>query len=414
MAAIGTPSGAEAAWDYFGEIRFAGGWAENPGLLDSSQPASLRGGQMEAASRLSLGARSEWEKTDFEFSYSPYGEIYEDSDLNQLSHALGLSWDHRFTQRLSLSLREDFNYNPKLPTDPNGADIGGALSSDSSITASDFRQSLSLRATQKSTLDWTYRNILRNYSFDQLLDTSGNAFGMDYSRTFGPLVVVSAGYEFGVYSFSDGLPPPVPSDLETFCAAQPLDPNCIAFTTAAAQPPAEDQGFGRHRAYAGYAYDSPPGFHFDIDAGYDQVVFSESDSGSVSEPFARTSLGWNGTRFYTRVGYEQGLDEGGGVVTVAELKRGWADGLLRFTDNASLELSVSRDVRRSLDYDGAPAETTLTTLRGMSSFTYKLSRAWALIAVFTHDKQTATGTSAVPSESRANRYGLGASWTFEP
>ena len=79
VAAIGIPSGAEAAWDYFGEIRFGGGWAENPGLLDSSQPASLRGGQMEAASRLSLGARSEWEKTDFEFSYSPYGEIYEDS-----------------------------------------------------------------------------------------------------------------------------------------------------------------------------------------------------------------------------------------------------------------------------------------------------------------------------------------------
>lgn len=45
-AGLGIPSGAEATWDFFGEIRFTGGKAENPRLLDPDQPASLRRGRM--------------------------------------------------------------------------------------------------------------------------------------------------------------------------------------------------------------------------------------------------------------------------------------------------------------------------------------------------------------------------------
>lgn len=412
-AGLGATTGVEAAWDFFGDILLSTGWAENPRLLETDEPASLRGGQMTGTSRLRFGARSRWERTDFEFTYSPYGEIYEESDLNQLSHALGLSWAHRYTPRLSLSVKEDFNYNPRLPTDPNATGSGGALVSDSSIVGNDFNQTLSYRTTQKSSLAWTYRNIARIYSSDQLLDTSVNALGMEYSRTFGRHVGVSTGYELGLYSFHDGLPPPVTPAMKDFCKKTPLDPNCTSLVAAAAQPPAEDQGFDRHRAYAGYAYDFPAGLHFAFDGGYDFLEFRQSEFGSVSEPFVRSSLGWNGTRVHISLGYEQGLDEGGGILTGAELKRGRAEGNIRITDSASLDLSVSRDVRKSLDNDAVSAGTTLTTLRGGALFTYELTRTWALIAFYTNDWQTATGTSAVPTESRASRFSLGASWTFE-
>lgn len=411
-AGIGIPSYTGAGWEYFGEILLSAGRAGNPSLLDSDEPASQRRGQMLWTSRLTLGARAGWEKTDFEFSYSPYGELYEDSDLSQLSHALSLSWDHHFTPRLSLGLREDFSYNPKLPTDPNGAGIGGALVSDTSIAASDFRQSLSFRATEKSSLVWTYRNIERIYSSDQLLDTFGNAFSTEYSRTFGPHVVVSTGYEFGIYSFRDGEPPEVSTAFLDFCALNPVDPNCVTYAELLAQPPAGDQGFDRHRAYVGFGYDVPAGLHLTIDGGYDLLVYSQNDFGSVSRPFARASAGWNGTRFYARVGYEQGLDEGGGILTNAEFKRGQATARVIFTDNASLDLSVSRDVRESLDIDGGPTGITLTTVRGGSSFTYKLQRGWALIASYGQDFQTSRGTSSVPAEIRSNRYAMGASWNF--
>lgn len=412
-AGSGIPSGAEAAWNFFGEIVLAGGKVENPRMLDPDAPASLRRTQMEAATRLTLGTRSTWDKTDFEIAYSPYGEFYEDSDLSQLSHALGLSWDHRYTPRLSLGLAEAFNYNPKLPTDPNGASLGGALVSDSSTLANDFKLALSFRTTQKSSLAWTYRSIERAYSSDQLLDTSGDGLGMEYQRTFGPHVVMSTAYEFGLYSFKDGLPPPVSAAMQDFCTLTPSDPNCIALAALAAQPPAEDQGSGRHRIYAGYAYDVPAGLHVAFDGGYDHLVFSDKDFGSASMPFVRTSLGWNGKRLTGRLGYEQGLDEGGGVLTSAELRRYRVDGHIRFTDNASLELSIAHDERHSVDYDGATTDTALTTLRAGTSFTYKLQRGWALIAAFIHDSQTSSGTSAVPTQGQANRYALGASWSFE-
>ena len=271
---------------------------------------------------------------------------------------------------------------------------------------------LSFRATEKSSLAWTYRNIARIYSSDQLLDTYGNTLGTEYSRTFGPHVVVSTGYEFGIFSFSDGLPPEVSTAFLDFCVINPVDPNCVTYSELLAQPPAEDQGFDRHRAYAGFGYDIPAGLHLAIDGGYDLLVYSQSGLGSVSRPFARASAGWNGARLYTRVGYEQGLDEGGGILTNAELGRGQANMRVLFTDNASLDLSVSRDVRQSLDIDGGSTGITLTTLRGGTSFTYKLPRGWALIASYTQDRQTARGTSAVPAASRANRCAMGASWSF--
>src|SRR5688572_4041770 len=256
---MGFPSTAMAAWGFFGEILLTGGRAANPGLLDTDQPASLRRGQKQGTSRLTLGARSGWEKSDFKLSYSPYGDFYEDSDLSQLSHALGVTWDHRFTPRFSLKLVEDFIHNPKLPTDPNGADLGGALVPGTSITTSDFNQALSFRVTPKNSLSWTYRNIIRLYSSDQLLDTWGNALGMEYSRTLGSHVVVSTGYEFGAYSFRDGLP-----------SAQ-------GGLSAEIPPPAEDQDFGRHRVYGGYAYDFPAGLHVDFDGGFDHLVFTHDD-----------------------------------------------------------------------------------------------------------------------------------------
>ena len=376
------PSNAMAGWGFFGEILLMGGRAANPGLLDTDQPASLRRGQGQGTSRLTLGARSAWEKSDFKLSYSPYGEFYEDSDLSQLSHALGVTWDHRFTPRVSMKLVEDFIHNPKLPTDPNGAAVGGALVPDTSITTSDFNQSLSFRATQKDSLSWTYRNIMRLYSSDQLLDTLGSAPGMEYSRTFGPHVVVSTGYEFGAFYFRDGLP----SD--------------------------QDQNFRRHRVYGGYAYDFPAGLHVDFDGGFDHLVFTQNDSDSVSKPFVRSSLGWSGTRVHTRLGYEQGLDEGGGVMTSAWLQRVWTEAHVRLTDRASFDLSISGDVRQSLD-EVDPAAITLRTLRGGSSFTYRLPRNWALIAAVTHDRQTSTGTTAIPTEMRANRFALGGSWSFQ-
>ena len=418
-AAIGAPAGAEAAWDFFGDIRFTGGRADNPRLLDPNQPAELRRAQNQETLGLTLGARAKWEKTDFDFSYSPYGEFYEESDLSQVGHAFGLTWDHRYTPRLSMRLKEDFGYSPKLPTnpiDPNTPGLGGALIGETSTTSHDFRDTLTFRATEKSTISWWYRNLLRSYSNDQLLDVTGNAAGTEYARIFGPHVTLSGGYEFGLFKFRDGEPPNFPSSLVQFCESRdpnkPTDPNCIAFVAAANAIPAEDQGFDRHRLYGGYAYDVPAGLHADAAVGYDALVFDNADFGTTSRPFLRGAVGWNGARFHSRVGYEQGLDEGGGVATSAELRRLQADVRLQFTEKISFDVSALRDDRRAIDFEGNTSEVSLVTTRGAGTFTYKLEHGWALLALFSHDRQTTEGILSPPDDVKTTRYALGASWSF--
>jgi hypothetical protein len=237
---------------------------------------------------------------------------------------------------------------------------------------------------------------------------------MQYSRTFGTHVTASTGYQVGIHTFRDGIPAAVSSGITDFCKPTPPDPRCVVSPVVTGQPRAGEQGSTLHRVHAGYAYDPPAGLQLDVDAGYDLLVPGANAFGSISKPFLRSSLGWSATRFLTQVGYEQGLDEGGGVMGNAEIRRGRTNAHIRFTDRASLDLSLSRDVRRSLDDAGITSRATLTSLRAGSSFTYTLSLGWALIALFTVEEQTSRGMSAVPDEVRANRYAVGASWTISP
>ena len=411
VVGLAVPSNAGAEWVSFGEFLLAGGMAENPLMMGTGESESLRGWQNQATTRLTLGARAEWDLTECEVVYSPYGEFYEESEINQVSHALGVFWGHRYTPRLSFSLREDFSYSPRLPTEPGATYVGGALVSDSSLVSNDFRPTLFFRATPKSSLSWTYRNLVRNYGSDELMDTTVNALGMEYSRTFGQHVIGSTGYEFGVYAFGDNVLPPVPFEVKEFCRKKPQDPKCVALSVLEAQPFAEDQGFGRHRGFIGYAFDIPAGFHLDIDAGYDFLVASRDEFGSIAEPFVRSTVGWSGHRLHASLGYEQGLDEGGAIIAAAEIRIARFDGRFRFTDSASLEISVLRDARLTLD-DEIPGDTTLTTLRGTTSFIYELGHGWSVLASVAHDRQTSTGTFAVPSEINASRFALGAAWSF--
>jgi len=123
-------------------------------------------------------------------------------------------------------------------------------------------------------------------------------------------------------------------------------------------------------------------------------------------------VGWNGVKIHARGGYEQGLDEGGGILTTAELRRAQANARFRFTDHAMLDLSVARDVRQSVGIDTGLGDTTLMTVRGGSFFTYELPHGLALVASYTHDWQKVWGATAIPTESRTYRYGLGVSWSF--
>ena len=157
----------------------------------------------------------------------------------------------------------------------------------------------------------------------------------------------------------------------------------------------------------------PTGLHMAIDGGYDLLSFRRSDFDSVTEPFVRFSAGWNGERLHTRAGYEQGLDEGGGILTDAKLRRTDADARIKFTDRVSLDLSVLNDVRQALDVDGVPEDLKLQTFRGVSTFSYGIGKSWAALATYAYDKQTTRGTDAVPTHIRANRYGVGFSWRFD-
>jgi hypothetical protein len=401
----GVSTDAQAAWDLFGEVHFTGGRSGNPRLLDEEQPASVRRGQLEGTALLTLGARSSWERNDLDLSYSPYGELFEDGALNQMSHAAGMSWEHRYTPRLSQRLKETFIYNPSRPIQAGGAAVDGALLAGTGVVAHDFSHVLTLQANERNSLLWTFRDTRRIYTGDQLMDSSGSALGMEYARTLRPRTTVSTGYEFGLNSFGDGVPPPAPAAPAGTKPSPPVV-RAPAFS--------EGRDSTRHRAYAGYAYDIQPGLHFDFDGGYDLLVFHKNSLGSFSKPFVRSSLGWKSTRFHASVGYEQGLEDGGGILANAELSRARSDAHIPFSDHASIDVSVSRDVRRGLDDNGNLEGTTLTTWRGGGTFTYTLPLGWSLIAMLTRDRQTATGTPGFPADIEATRYAVGASWTFKP
>jgi hypothetical protein len=422
------PSAAQGAWDLFSRILLTGGRAENPRFLDPNQPSSARRAQTNGAMGLTLGASGTWERTELELAYSPNGEFYEDSDLSRLRHDLAFSWLHRYTPRFSVRILENFSYSPERSADPNIAGLGSAIAPGTNTLTSEFTETLVFRATEKSTLAWILRDTERVFSAEQYLDTSRRGVGFEYARRFGQRVTLSSGYEFATFAFRDGVnspatsppgpspsPAPDPNDKD-FCKQFPLDPNCIlplSMAATVAAPVAEDLGADRHRAYVGYLLHIPGGFHFALDGGYDLLLFHAGDQGSLTRPFVKSTIGWSGSRLWTRLGYVQGLDEGGGVLANAELRRGHAEARVQFSRNTFLEVLASHESLRSLGVAGSPSGSALNTFRGGTTFGYRLPRDWVLFATFGQDRQRATGTGPIAPEIRANRYAIGSSWSFD-
>ena len=412
------PTAAEGAWDLFSSILLSGGRAENPRFLDPSYPASERRGQTNGTIGLTMGVRGKWERTDLALSYSPSGEIYEQSDLNRVTHDLAFSWEHRHTPRTSTRILENFSYSPDRGNDPNIAALGGVITTGTNAVGNDFSGALLFRASEKSTFEWAVRDAERRFSADQYLDTSRYSTGVEYGRKLSGPVKLLWGYDFAVFRFSDGetlLAPPAldPNDI---CSQFPQDPNCIIVNPPASTAPAttaEDLGANRHRAYSGFLWEVPGGIHVALDYGYDVLFFDAEAQDAIARPYIKSTVGWNGDRLYTRVGYSQGLDEGGGVLTNAELRRSLAEMRFRITDRTFFDLSASYESRRSLDVAGSPPGGALRTFRGWGTYGFKLPREWVLFATAGHDRQTSTGTGIVAADIRANRYALGISKSFD-
>jgi len=228
--------------------------------------------------------------------------------------------------------------------------------------------------------------------------------------------------------FDPNNPPPVcdparDPNCPPICGILPLDPNCFLTLSAGASPraaaaatgvvPVTGLGTVRHRPYVGYLFDRARGFHADVRAGYDLLVFDDASLGSVSFPYLQSSAGWRWPRVSALLAYRQGLDEGGGLFTNAMMRDGRIDLRVRLADRISLDLGAGEMTREALAGAAGPAAAgRFRTTLGMATLDVLLSRSWSLEATYVVYVQRSSGLVESVPDLMTSRISFGATWRF--
>lgn len=442
------PGTSEADWEPYGEVHAGAGEAGNARLLDPNAPASARGGQVDGTLLLMAGVRAGWQRSALEVSYTPSGEFFEDSSLSRVSQSLAASWKHDGTRRLSFRLTASFNETPDLAVNPTGIQQNHLPVGGSGTIAGDLGGALEFRLSGRTTLIWSFSDERRLFSADQFVDSSSESVEFEYRRALSPHNSLVSGYDYGVFSFADGTglrgsggtdpnvvfdpnsPPPTcdptkDPNCPPVCGILPLDPNCLLPLSAGGSPraaaaargavPASGLGTVRHRSYVGYLFDRARGFHVDVRAGYDLLVFDDALLGSVSSPYLQSSAGWRWSRVSALLAYRQGLDEGGGLFTNAMTRDGRIDLRMRLAERISLDLGAGEMTRDALARAGGPAAAgRLRTSLGTATLDFILSRSWSLEATYVVYVQRSSGLVESVPDVMTSRISFGVTWGFGP
>ena len=444
ILSLSVPRSSHAGWDNYGELHVGAGEAENTLLLDPNGPAQARGGRIDTTLRLLAGTRATWDRSTFEFSYSPYADFYGQNAPSPVSHSVASTWSHDFNPSASLRVSESYFNAPGQTLDPGGIRQSTLPVWGSSTAANDLKGTLAFRTSARTTLAWSFMDLRRVFADPRFVDSIDRGAGFELRERVSPHGTFQSGYEYGVFLFRDGLslqtagagdpniinPACDPAkDPNCFrnpgCGLLPLDPNCIlgafypAPPAAGAQPAggaggaASSMGSVRHRPYVGYAYDPARGFQVDVQAGYDLLVFDDPSLQRATGPFIRSSLGWNGPRLSARIGYGQGLGEGGGILANARSRNGNADIRVALTRRLSLLLAATEELREGIvDAASQAGPGSLLVLVGTSSLEFEISRSWKLDATFIRYRQRSEGLPTGVEDVRSTRLMVGASWRF--
>ena len=390
---------ARAGWERFGEVALMGGRATNPEMVD---PESLEGDQTVGSLDLKFGALMRERKTRFHVLYAPEGEYYAGSQVVRALHLLETVWHQTFTPRNGLRFSDTFAYTPES-AGAFGVSPLTPIVSGGGIAANDLRATWAARPGPLTQLDVSYDDHFAKFDAPDLLDSSVRGGAIDLTRRAGPRGAALVGYSMMFGRFQDESP-------GTDILPPPPDPN------APPVPLPDEEGVERlesrlQTAYAGYRYGGPRG-HAELVAGVDAVTFTTGDLEDDSALMIRSSVGWNAHRFSGRLGYRQGIDNGGGNFAHSLASSAEAGVGFRISEAASLDLSASQSLREELGNADDEEPGTVETWRRRGQVRYRLDGGWSLLMAVTHDAQESVDVAPSLPSVRSTRYEAGFSYSF--
>jgi hypothetical protein len=411
VAAAGSAM-ATGVWDLSGGIGINAGRADNPRFLgrlravcDKANPTTFdpnnplcdpnsptfdpsttsvsRQAESYGSLRLTGTLAGKWETTDFNVSYSPvYTAYFGKSSLNQLGHNLNSSWQHKYSPRTSLDLDEYFNYTPEQDLDPNNLDVNALLTRRTSHTNNNFKGDLEFKKSTVTTLNWTYRYVLRGFSSSDYIDSMNHEAGFQWKRRVGRYNFVSAGYEYAVYIFERNVP-----------------------------------GSDRHVATVGYGYASQQGFNLNLNVGYNVLLPDDPNEPNVTGTYTNSSIGWSGKKVAAAGGYTRDISGGGGAYANARSQGAYGSLRLTYTPKLTTDLTATYNVQERISgvtvVTAATTSETIRSFNGRATLNYQMTKDVGLNASYTRYRQSVPGLSggAVP-EVRSANYSLGMTWSF--
>lgn len=419
-------------WDFFGGAGLNLGRTDNPGFagsrvarpvcatgdlravcdpnsptydetLDPNSPlyeptrrvsSSVRRGDVTGSVRLTGGARAQWDRTKFDIAYSPTGSFFVSrSELNQLSHNLNSTWSHNYSQRSSLAFNGYVNYTPEQDIDPNNLQQNSLLVQRTSQTHANLRGVYTIEATRMTGFSFSYGFFTRLFSSPDYVDSRNHHAGMQWRRSLGERHSVTAGYDYGIFSFSDD-------------SSTTSDPN---------NPVTFDTGSRTHRGSVGYGFQSVRGFTAAVNVGYNILEPEETIFESTSGLYLSSTVGWSADRFGLAGGYSRGFTDGGGAFGNAETNNAYGSYRIQLGRDLSADLAVTRNVHERIILTAAGAETgeTVRTVNGRTSLTYAIGKSWGLNASYNHYRQATSSIGSSLPEIRSNRYAVGLTWSFD-
>lgn len=402
------PAAAGDVWQFMGAVGLNAGRTDNPTLAARKNPnfdptnalclppnnpndnanictmkflpAGANQGDITGSLRLDGGVAGRWDNTDFDLNYVPTAYFYQDrSYLNQVGHDLYSTWRHRYTPRTSLNFSENFHHTPEQDLDPNNLQQNNLFTLRTSRTNNTFRGAFSFMESARTTLTWSYRNVLRAFSSRDYIDSLNQDAGFEWKRQVGPHSFVTSGYEFGTFSFSQNQP-----------------------------------GSQHHQMNVGYGFESPRGLNLTLSVGYNILVPDDSSINNSSGIYTNSSFGWQGPRLSASGGYAHGFSDGGGVYTNAQTRSSFANLRFTFTPKLTSDIAATRNVHERIDnlVAGASTSEVIRSFNGRAALNYAVVRNVGLNATYTHYLQeTSSQTGAVP-DVRSHRYSLGITWSF--
>ncbi len=385
VACAGAPAG--AAWDFFGSASAAGGRTDNPRFQSSTVSSNARRSELAAFVRLSGGLRREWVASHLEFFYSPMGTFYEDSDLNDLTHSLGASWDHMFSRRTRISLQEAALFTSEQIVDPNSnVNNNQILTERSRSFYNNFRVTLNHEIDPKNGLTFNFRDTTRYFSADTYVDNLNHQIGAAYRRNLSQRTSISAGYDASYLEFRDG------------------DPN---------SDPGESTV---HTVVGGWSWSAVRGFGTNIAAGYSVLDSTDPGIGSHGALYFNTQLSYSSQRVFSAAGgYSRGFDTGGGAFANSLSQNAYASVRAVFTQRWNSELYFSYNIHNRVE-NTATAGTernSVDTFTGRASLNYQFATDWSAGLSYTRFAQSQdVGTAPAAPDIRTNRYYFSLTWSF--